>query len=150
LRRLPVDADEGPPHVFRVAKTNGLRNAFDRFARRLNSTASQIRTESFDHAGGRCPGLCSEYTAELPEAHARRLRQTVNRERFGNVIAGITKRRGEPIAPWSQIDGSCELRLAAMATMVDDKMLRYSFGNRKTVVLLDQRQSKIDAGCDTG
>jgi hypothetical protein len=36
-----------------------------------------------------------------------------------------------------------------MTTMVDDEMLSHALGDRKTVVLLNQSQRKIDAGRDT-
>src|SRR6202022_2749698 len=35
LRRLSVDADECPPHVFGVTEADRLRDAFDRFGSRL-------------------------------------------------------------------------------------------------------------------
>ena len=35
-----------------------------------------------------------------------------------------------------------------MATMVDDKVLCHAFSDGETMVLLDQSQRKIDAGCD--
>src|SRR6185503_10339038 len=71
----------------------------------------------------------------------------LNGECVGNVIAGIAKGRDDPIIAWRQIDGSCELRLSAMAAMIDDKVLRHAFGDLKAVVFLDQGQCQIDAGC---
>src|ERR1700758_5759131 len=35
LRRLSVDADECPSHIFRVTEADRLRDAFDRFGSRL-------------------------------------------------------------------------------------------------------------------
>ena len=35
LRRLSVNSDKCPSHVFRVTEANRLRNAFDRFCSRL-------------------------------------------------------------------------------------------------------------------
>src|SRR6185436_9838065 len=45
-----------------------------------------------------------------------------------------------------QVNGSCELRLSTVATMVDDEMLCHAFSDGETMVLLDQSQRKIDAG----
>ena len=65
---------------------------------------------------------------------------------FGDVIAGIAKGGGNPIVLRCQIDGGCELRLAAVATMVDDEVLCDALGDRESVVLLDQGQREIDSG----
>src|SRR6266850_906643 len=87
LRRLSVDADECPPHVFGVTEADRVRDAFDRFGSRLYAASGQI-------------------------------------------------------------GGSCELRLSAMAAMVDDEVLCHAFGDGKTMVLLDQSQREIDPGRD--
>ena len=67
---------------------------------------------------------------------------------FGDVIARIAKDGRNTLVLWCQFDGGCELRLSAMATMVDDEMLCDALGDRETVVLLDQSQREIDAGRD--
>ena len=69
---------------------------------------------------------------------------------FGDVIAGIAKDGRNTLVLWCQFDGGCELRLSAMATMVDDEMLCDGLGDRETMVLLDQSQREIDAGRDAG
>ena len=148
LRRLSVDADECPPHVFRVTEADRLRDAFDRFGSRLYAASGQIGAEPFHHTRGCGAGLRPECAAELAQAHAGRLRQTLDGERFGDVIAGIAKGGGNPVVLRRQIDGSCELRLSAMATMVDDEVLCHALGDGKTMVLLDQSQREIDAGRD--
>src|SRR5438132_14286686 len=65
---------------------------------------------------------------------------------FGDVIAGIAKDGRNTLVLWCQFDGGCELRLSAMATMVDDEMLCDALGDRETMVLLDRSQREIDAG----
>ena len=52
------------------------------------------------------------------------------------MIAGIAKDGRNTLVLWCQIDGGCELRLSAMATMVDDEMLRDALGDRETMILL--------------
>src|SRR3989442_13693819 len=42
LRRLSVDADECPPHVFGVTEADRLPAAFDRFGSRLHVAPGQI------------------------------------------------------------------------------------------------------------
>jgi len=150
LRRLSVDADEGSSHVFRVTEADRLRDAFDGFDRRLDPASGQIGTESFHHTRRCGPGLGSEGAAELAQAHARRFRQAFDGEHFGDVVAGIAKSRGNSIILWCQINGRCELRLPAVAAMVDDEVLGHAFGDGKTMVFFDQRQRKVDAGRDTG
>ena len=66
------------------------------------------------------------------------------------MIAGIAKSSGNSIILWGQINGSCELRLPAVATMIDDEVLGHAFGDGKTMVFFDQSQRKVDAGCDAG
>src|SRR5882762_3432615 len=141
---LSVDADERPPHVFGVTEADGLRDAFDRFGSRLYAASGQIGAEPFHHTRGCGAGLCPKCAAELAQAHADLLRQTLDGEPFGDVIASIADGSGNPVILWRQIDGSCELRLSAMAAMVDDEVLCHAFGDGKTMVLLDQSQREID------
>ena len=49
------------------------------------------------------------------------------------MVAGIADGRGDPVVLWRQINRSSELRLSAMATMVDDEMLGDGLGDGKTV-----------------
>ena len=165
MRRLSVDADECPPHVFGVTEADRVRDAFDRFGSRLYAASGQIGAEPFQHTRGCGASLCSECAAELAQAHANRLRQTLDGERLGDVITSMANGRGNPVILWRQIqsligvevevdvlrrqvDGSCELGLSAMAAMVDDEVLCHAFGDGKTEVLLDQSQREIDAGRD--
>jgi hypothetical protein len=120
-----------------------------KFGRRLYAAAGEIGAEPFHHTRGCCACLRPECTTELAQAHASRLRQTLDGEHFGDVIARIAESSGNPVILRCQIDGSCELRLSAMATMVDDKVLCHAFSDGETMVLLDQSQRKIDAGRDT-
>src|SRR5882762_7857939 len=145
---LSVDADECPPHVFGVTEADRLRDAFDRFGSRLYAASGQIDAEPFHHTRGRGARLRPECAAELAQTHADLLRQTLDGEPFGDVIASIADGSGNPVILWRQIDGSCELRLSAMAAMVDDEVLCHAFGDGKTVVLLDQSQREIDPGRD--
>jgi hypothetical protein len=148
LRRLSVDTDECPSHVFRLTEADRLRDAFDRFGSRLYAASGQISAEPFHHARGCGASLRPEGAAELAQAHANRLRQTLDGEHFGDVIASIANGSGNPVILWRQIDGSCELRLSAIAAMIDDEVLCHAFGDGKTMVLFDQSQRKIDAGRD--
>src|SRR4051812_32188340 len=148
LRWLSVDADECPSHVFRVTEADRLRDVFDRFGSRLDAATGQIGAKSFHHARGCGAGLGPERAAELAQAHAGCVSQTLDSKRFRNVIAGIAKSSGDPVIPRRQIDGSRELRLSTMATMVDDEVLCRAFGDGKTMVVLDQRQCQVDAGRD--
>src|SRR3989454_8994870 len=95
-----------------------------------------------------CVLVCARSAAELAQAHANRLRQTLDGEHFGDVIASIANGSGNPVILRRQIDGSCELRLSAIAAMIDDEVLCHAFGDGKTMVLFDQSQRKIDAGRD--
>ena len=70
LRRLSVDTDERPSHVFRVTEADRLRDAFDRFGSRLYAASGQIGAEPFHHTRGRGAGLRPECAAELAQAHA--------------------------------------------------------------------------------
>jgi hypothetical protein len=142
LRRLSVDADECPSHVFRATEADRLRDAFDRFGSRLYAASGQIGGKPFHHTRGCDASLRPECAAELAQAHASRLRQTLNGEHFGDVIAGIAKSSGNPVVLWCQIDGGCELRLSTMATMVDDEVLCHAFCDGKTMVLLDQKPTQ--------
>ncbi len=63
------------------------------------------------------------------------------------MVAGIAKSSGNSIILWCQINGSCELRLPAVATMIDDEVLGHAFGDGKTMVFFDQSQRKVNAGC---
>src|SRR5213594_421085 len=72
----------------------------------------------------------------------------IDGEPFGDVIASIANGSGNTVILWRQIDGGCELRLSAMAAMVDDEVLCHAFGDGKTMVLLDQSQREIDPGRD--
>src|SRR6266446_3869604 len=135
LRRLSVDADECPPHVFGVTEADRVRDAFDRFGSRLYAASGQIDAEPFHHTRGRGARLRPECAAELAQAHADLLRQTLDGEPFGDVIASIANGSGNPVILWRQIDGSCELRLSAMAAMVDDEVLCHAFGDGKIMVL---------------
>ena len=146
LRWLSVDANECPPHVFRVTEADRLRDAFDRFGGRLYATSGHVGPEPFHHTRGCGAGLRSECPAELAPAHAGRLRQMLECQCFGDVIAGIAKGGGNTIVFRCQIDGGGELRLAAMATMVDDEVLCDILGDGETMVFLDQSQREIDAG----
>src|SRR6266446_4309390 len=128
---LSVDADECPPHVFGVTEADRLRDAFDRFGSRLYAASGQIDAEPFHHTCGRGARLRPECAAELAQAHADLLRQTLDGEPFGDVIASIANGSGNPVIFWRQIDGSCELRLSAMAAMVDDEVLCHAFGDGK-------------------
>src|SRR5438034_1375439 len=112
------------------------------------AASGQIDAEPFHHTRGRGARLRPECAAELAQAHADLLRQTLDGEAFGDVIASIANGSGNPIILWRQIDGSCELRLSAMAAMVDDEVLCHAFGDGKTMVLLDQSQREIDPGRD--
>src|SRR5204862_1455383 len=145
---LSVDADECSSHVFGVTEADRLRDAFDRFGSRLYAASGQIDAEPFHHARGRGARLRPECAAELAQAHADLLRQTLDGEPFGDVIASIANGSGNPVILGRQIDGSCELRLSAMAAMVDDEVLCHAFGDGKTMVLLDQSQREIDPGRD--
>ena len=113
------------------------------------TASGEIGAKPFHHASGRGAGLHPEGAAELPQAHACSLRQTLDGEHFGDVIAGVAKSSGNPVILWCQIDRSCKLRLSTMAAMVDNKVLCHAFGDGKTMVLLDQSQCKIDTGRDT-
>src|SRR5260221_2625638 len=146
LRRLAVDADERPPHVFCVTEADHFRDEFDRFGSHLYAASSQVGTEPFHHTCGCAASLCPECTAELAQAHASRLRQAFDGEQLGDVIAGIARAFGYPVMLGCQVDGSGELRLPAMTTVVNDEVLRDTFGDGKAVILLDQCQSQIDAG----
>jgi hypothetical protein len=148
LRRLSVDTDECPSHVFRLTEADRLRDAFDRFGSRLYAASGQISAEPFHHTRGCGASLRPECAAELAQAHANHLRQTLDGEHFGDVIASIANGSGNPVILWRQIDGSCELRLSAIAAMIDDEVLCHAFGDGKTMVLFDQSQRKIDAGRD--
>ena len=148
LRRLSVDADECPPHVFGVTEADRVRDAFDRFGSRLYAASGQIGAEPFHHTRGRGARLRPECAAELAQAHADLLRQTLDGEPFGDVIASIANGRGNPVILWREIDGSGELRLSAMAAMVDNEVLCHAFGDGKTMVLLDQSQREINPGRD--
>src|SRR5438477_6678048 len=145
---LSVDADECPSHVFRVTEADRLRDAFNGFVSRLYAASSQVSAEPFHHTRGCGASLRPECAAELAQAQANRLRQTLDGEHFGDVIASIAKGSGNPVIRRCQIDGSCELRLSAMAAMVDDEVLCHTFGDGKTMVLLDQSQREIDPGRD--
>src|SRR5438067_11285750 len=118
LRRLSVDADECPPHVFGVTEADRVRDAFDRFGSRLYAASGQIGAEPFHHTRGCGARLRPECAAELAQAHADLLRQTLDGEPFVDVNASIATGSGNPVILWRQIDGSCELRLSAMAAMV--------------------------------
>jgi hypothetical protein len=148
LRRLSVDADECPPHVFGVTEADRVRDAFDRFGSRLYAASGQIGAEPFHHTRGCGASLCPECAAELAQAHANRLRQTLDGDRLGDVITSMANGSGNPVILWRQIDGSCELGLSAIAAMVDNEVLCHAVGDGKTKVLLDQRQREIDAGRD--
>src|SRR5204863_78858 len=123
-------------------------DAFDRFGSRLYAASGQIDAEPFHHARGRGARLRPECAAELAQAHADLLRQTLDGEPFGDVIASIANGSGNPVILWRQIDGSCELRLSAMAAMVDDEALCHAFGDGKTMDLLDQSHREMDPGRD--
>jgi len=148
LRRLSVDADECPPHVLRVTEADCLRDAFDRFGSRLYAASGNIGAEPFHHTRGCGAGLRSECPAELAPAHAGRLREMLQCQCFGDVIAGIAKGGGNTIVLRRQIDGGGELRLAAMAAVVDDEVLCDALGDSETVILLDQGQREINSGCN--
>jgi hypothetical protein len=109
LRRLSVDADECSSHVFRVTEADRFRDAFDRFGSRFYAASGQIGAEPFHHTRWRGASLRPECAAELAQAHANRLRQTLDGEHFGDVIASIPNGSGNPVILWRQIDGSCEL-----------------------------------------
>src|SRR5216683_2635838 len=113
-----------------------------------DAASGQIDAEPFHHTRGRGARLRPECAAELAQAHADLLRQTLDGEPFGDVIASIANGSGNPVILWRQIEGSCELRLSAMAAMVDDEVLCHAFGDGKTMVLLDQSQREIDPGRD--
>jgi hypothetical protein len=100
LRRLSVDTDKGPSHVFRVAEAGCLRDAFDRFDSRLYAASSQIGAEPFHHTRGCGASLRPERAAELTQAHADRLRQSLDGDHLGDVIAGIAEGRGDPVVFW--------------------------------------------------
>jgi hypothetical protein len=146
LRRLSVDADERPPHVLRVTEADCLRDAFDRFGGRLYASSGHVGTEPFHHTRRRGAGLRPECAAELTPAHAGRLRQMLECQCFGDVIAGVADGGGNTIVLRCQIDGGSELRLAAMAAVVDDEVLCDALSDSETVVLLDQGQREIDSG----
>src|ERR1700730_18851867 len=148
LRRLSVDADECPPHVFGVTEADCVRDVFDRFGSRLYAASGQIGAEPLHHTRGCGARLGPECAAELAQAHADRLRQTLDGERLGDVITSMANGSSNPVILWSQIDGRCELGLSAMAAMVDNEVLCHVFGDGKPKVLLDQSQREIDAGRD--
>lgn len=66
---------------------------------------------------------------QLAQAHANRLRQTLDGERLGDVITSMANGSGNPVILWRQIDGSCELGLSAIAAMVDNEVLCHAFGD---------------------
>src|SRR5258705_1933364 len=146
LRRLSVEANECPPHIFRVTEADRLRDAFDRFGGRLYATSGHVCAEPFHHTRGRGAGLRPECPAELAPAHAGRLRQMLQCQCFGDVIARIAKGGGNTIVLRCQIDGGGELRLAAMAAVVDDEVLCDALGDSETMILLDQGQREINSG----
>ena len=148
LRRLSVDADECPPHVFGVTEADRVRDAFDRFGSRLYAASGQIGAEPFHHSRGCGASLGPECAAELAQAHANRLRQTLDGERLGDVITSMANGSGNPVILRRQINGSGELGLSAMAAMVDNEVLGHAFGEGKAKVLLDQSQREIDPGRD--
>lgn len=90
----------------------------------------------------------SECPAELAQAHTSRLSQPLDRKFLGNVISCVAKGSGDPIALWRKIDRRGELRLSAMATVVDNQMLGHGFGDGEAVIFLDESQREIDAGSD--
>jgi len=145
---VSVDADECPSHVFRVTEADRLRDAFDRLGSRLYAASGQIGAEPFHLTRGRGARLRPECATELAQAHADLLRQTLDGKPFGDVITSIADGSANSVIRWCQIDGSCELRLSAMAAMVDNEVLCHAFGDGKTMVLLDQSQREIDAGRD--
>ena len=91
LRRLSVDADECPSHVFRVTEADRLRYAFDRFGGRLYAASCHIGAEPFHHTCGCGAGLRPKCAAELAPAHAGCFCQMLQGKCFGDVIAGIAK-----------------------------------------------------------
>src|SRR5438093_2214859 len=95
LRRLSVDADECSSHVFRVTEADRFRDAFDRFGSRFYAASGQIGAEPFHHTRWRGASLRPECAAELAQAHANRLRQTLDGEHFGDVIADASRTK-----PW--------------------------------------------------
>jgi hypothetical protein len=120
---LSVDADECPSHVFGVTEADRVRDAFDRFGSRLYAASGQISAEPFHHTRGCGARLRPECAAELAQAHADLVRQTFDSEPFGDVIASIANGVGNSVILWREIDRSCELRLSAMAAMVDGEVL---------------------------
>src|SRR5207245_4517640 len=120
---LSADADKCSPHVFGVTEADRLRDAFDRFGSRLYAASGQIDAEPFHHTRGRGARLRPECAAELAQAHADLLRQTLDGEPFGDVIANIANGSCNPVLLRRQLAGSCGLRLSAMAAMVDDEVL---------------------------
>src|SRR5260370_24785335 len=63
-------------------------------------------------------------------------------------MSSIANGSGSARILWREVDGSGELRWAAMAGMVDDEVLCHAFGDGKRMVLLDQSQREIDPGRD--
>jgi hypothetical protein len=137
-----------PSHVFRITEADRLRDAFDRFCSCLYVASRQIGAEAFNHTRGCGAGLRPEYAAELAPAHAGCLRQMLERQCYGYVITGIAEGSGNMVVLGCQIDRGCELRLSAMAAMVDDEVLCNALGDGETMVLLDQGQREIDSGCN--
>jgi hypothetical protein len=91
LRRLSVDADECPSHVFRATKADRLCDPFDRLGSRLYAASGQIGAKPFHHTRRCSATLLPERSVELAQAHARSLRQTLDGKCFGDVIAGIAE-----------------------------------------------------------
>src|SRR3981189_705826 len=79
------------------ARSTRSRSTTRVVAMRLQAPAGRIEGEPFHHARGRGARLRPECAAELAQAHADLLRQTLDGEPFGDVIASTADCSGHPV-----------------------------------------------------
>src|SRR6266478_6774407 len=95
LRRLSVNADECPPHVFGVTEADRLRDAFDRFGSRFYAAAGQIDAEPFhEHEIGNGTRR-SPLTPFTTRARERRVGGGASEWSLGRTLRGAAEPPGD-------------------------------------------------------
>ncbi|GCC46578.1 hypothetical protein chiPu_0030968, partial [Chiloscyllium punctatum] len=150
LRRGGQQSQEAAAHGLLGAEAAALGDPLDRQPRLREQVPGTLDPQALDRARRRQPSRLGIVPAEAALAHAGLVRQCGKREIVGQMAADPVMQRAEPVVGRLQRQDLAELRLPAGPLEKHHQIARDGKRRRAAEIILDQRQSEIDARRDAG
>ncbi len=141
--------DEGAAHTVGISETRLDGDDFDGLDARLDPLARRLEPKSLHRLGRAQSRRRPEGAAELARAHARFLRQGLDRPVKIQSAPDIVEEIGETVVRRGKLEQRRKLRLPARSSIVDDHRSRRLPGDLLTEILGDQSQGQINPGTDS-